>query len=128
MHNVLIADDHAVVRACLRQYLEDSGRIGEVADIAGVEPYVLRFWESEFGELRPVKSKTGHRTYSRREAELVLKIRDLLYEDGFTIDGARRKLKQRGARQEKPEVPARTQAVLERVRKEVEDLLQVFEE
>jgi len=103
-------------------------RIGEAADVLDVEPYVLRFWETEFKELRPEKSRTGHRQYSRKDLHLALRIRDLLYEDGFTISGARKKLRQRGARTEKPEMPARTKAVLLRVRKEVEDLLQVFDE
>jgi len=102
-------------------------RIGEVAEVVDVEPYVLRFWETEFKELRPGKSRTGHRQYSRKDVQLALRIRDLLYEEGFTISGARKRLRQRGARVERPEMPARTKAVLDRVRKEVEDLLQVFE-
>ena len=68
-------------------------RIGEVAKLAGLETHVLRFWESEFPGLRPGKSTTGQRLYRRREVELVLQIKTLLYEQGFTIAGARKKLK-----------------------------------
>jgi DNA-binding transcriptional MerR regulator len=88
---------------------------------------VLRFWETEFPTLRPSKSKSNQRRYSRKDVELVLRIRDLLYEDGFTIEGARRRMR-RGAKDEEPEVPARTRAVLSRVREEVEELLQLIEE
>lgn len=65
-------------------------RIGEVARLAGIKPYVLRFWETEFPMLGPKKSGTGHRLYRRKEVELVLEIKRLLYEKRFTIEGARR--------------------------------------
>ena len=64
-------------------------RIGEVAHIAGVEPYVLRFWETEFPQLAPKKTGKGHRLYRRKEVELVLEVKRLLYEKRFTIEGAR---------------------------------------
>ena len=64
-------------------------RIGEVANLLGVEPYVLRDWESEFPKLAPKKSGTGHRLYRRKDVELLLKIKHLLYEKRFTIEGAR---------------------------------------
>jgi len=67
-------------------------RIGEVCKIVGVETYVLRFWESEFPELAPQKSKAGHRVYKRKDVEMVLQIKDLLYNRGFTIAGARKQL------------------------------------
>ncbi len=63
--------------------------IGEVKKITGIEPYVLRFWEGEFPSLRPRKNKKGHRTYRRKDIELILKIKELLYENKFTIPGAR---------------------------------------
>ena len=100
-------------------------RIGEVAEIAGVEPYVLRFWESEFPRLRPAKTRTSQRVYSRKDVSLVLRIRDLLYEEGFTINGARRQLGRTAGNT--GEVPARTRAVLDRIRKEAEELLQLVE-
>lgn len=99
-------------------------RIGEVAEIAGVEPYVLRFWESEFARLRPSKTRTSQRVYSRRDVSVVLRIRDLLYEEGYTISGARRQL---GRTAEPAQVPARTRATMDRVRKEAEDLLRLVD-
>jgi DNA-binding transcriptional MerR regulator len=65
-------------------------RIGEVAKLIGVEPYVLRFWETEFSALDPKKSGTGHRLYRRKEVQLVLEIKRLLYEKRYTIEGARK--------------------------------------
>src|SRR5215471_1139527 len=70
-------------------------RIGDVSELLGVEPYVLRFWESEFPMLQPKKGKTGHREYKRRDVELLLEIKRLLYQEGFTISGARKALKDR---------------------------------
>lgn len=67
-------------------------RIGEVSEILGVEPYVLRYWESEFPQLAPKKSGTGHRLYRRKDVELLLQIKHLLYEKRFTIEGARQNL------------------------------------
>jgi DNA-binding transcriptional MerR regulator len=67
-------------------------KIREVCEIVGVEAHVLRFWESEFPVLSPPKSKSGQRTYRPKDIELLLRIRKLLYEDGFTIAGARKKL------------------------------------
>ncbi len=101
-------------------------RIGEVAEIVGVESYVLRFWETEFAELSPTKSKSNQRTYSQLDVGLVLRIRDLLYEECFTIDGARRQLAKPS--QTSPKVPARTAGVLEQVRKDVLELLQLAKE
>jgi DNA-binding transcriptional MerR regulator len=67
-------------------------RIGEVSDLADTKPYVLRYWETEFPMLKPVKSPTGHRLYRREDVEMVLRIKQLLYEEGFTIEGARKHL------------------------------------
>ena len=67
-------------------------RIGEVSTMLGLEPYVLRYWETEFPSLSPKKSGTGHRLYRRKDVELLLKIKHLLYEKRFTIDGARQHL------------------------------------
>ena len=74
-------------------------RIGEVATLVGVEPHVLRYWEREFRSIRPTKSAKGQRVYSRRDVENLMRVRDLLYSEGFTIAGAKRKL-QRGAEPE----------------------------
>src|SRR5437016_2214420 len=70
-------------------------RIGEVARLAGIKPYVLRFWETEFSGLGPKKSGTGQRLYRRKDVELVLEIKRLLYEKRFTIEGARKFLETR---------------------------------
>jgi len=67
-------------------------RIGEVSNLLCLEPYVLRYWESEFPSLSPKKSGTGHRLYRRKDVELLLRIKHLLYEKRFTIDGARQYL------------------------------------
>lgn len=70
-------------------------RIGEVARLAGIKPYVLRFWETEFSGLGPRKSGTGHRLYRRKDVEMVLEIKRLLYEKRYTIEGARKYLEGR---------------------------------
>jgi DNA-binding transcriptional MerR regulator len=67
-------------------------KIREVCEIVGVEAHVLRFWESEFPALAPPKSRTGQRTYRPKDIELLLRIKKLLYEEGFTIAGARKRL------------------------------------
>lgn len=67
-------------------------RIGEVAGLVGVEPHVLRYWEREFRAIRPTKSSKGQRVYSRKDVENLLRVRGLLYEEGFTIAGAKKKL------------------------------------
>ncbi len=67
-------------------------RIGEVSRLAGIKPYVLRFWETEFSNLGPKKSGKGHRLYRRKDVELVLEIKRLLYDKRFTIEGARKHL------------------------------------
>ena len=67
-------------------------KIREVCEIVGVEAHVLRFWETEFPALSPPKSKSGQRTYRPKDVELLLRIRKLLYEEGFTIAGARKQL------------------------------------
>ncbi|MGH9612772.1 MAG: MerR family transcriptional regulator [Bryobacteraceae bacterium] len=71
-------------------------RIGEVSRLAGIKTYVLRFWETEFPSLGPKKSGTGHRLYRRKDVELVLEIKHLLYERRYTIEGARKFLESRG--------------------------------
>ena len=79
-------------------------RIGEVAKIVGVKPYVLRYWETEFSVLRPGKTPSRHRLYRRRDVETLLDIKHLLYEEGFTIAGAKKRLKD-GEKEEAAPVP-----------------------
>jgi DNA-binding transcriptional MerR regulator len=69
-------------------------RIGEVSRLAEVKPFVLRYWETEFPMLEPVKSPSGHRMYRQEDVDMVLKIKRLLYDEGFTIAGARRHLRE----------------------------------
>ena len=78
-------------------------RIGEVAKIVGVKPYVLRYWETEFSILKPGKTPSRHRLYRRHDVEMLLEIKMLLYEEGFTIAGAKKKLKETENGEEKSE-------------------------
>ena len=71
--------------------------IGEVSDLCGVKPHVLRYWEQEFPQLKPVKRRGNRRYYQHHEVLLIRRIRELLYEQGFTISGARNKLDSRGS-------------------------------
>jgi DNA-binding transcriptional MerR regulator len=117
-------------------------RIGEVAKLAGIKPYVLRFWEQEFNGLGPKKSGTGHRLYRRKDVELVLEIKRLLYEKRFTIEGARKVLEAKPKRSEaaaKPtatavrarqqgELFAGTSSFYQELRKELADLLSILKD
>jgi DNA-binding transcriptional MerR regulator len=69
-------------------------KIGEVAELAGVEPYVLRYWETEFRIIRPEKTRSKQRLYRRKDVEAVLTIKKLLYDEGYRIDGAKRRLRE----------------------------------
>jgi DNA-binding transcriptional MerR regulator len=69
-------------------------RIGDVAEIAGVKPHVLRYWESEFSEIQPEKSSTGQRVYRRKDVETVLLIKHFLYSERYSIEGARQKIRE----------------------------------
>lgn len=72
-------------------------RIGEVSQIVGVQPHVLRYWETEFRSIRPQKSSKGQRVYSRRDVEKLIRVKDLLRNQGFTIAGARKRLSEPSA-------------------------------
>src|SRR5262245_19457773 len=85
-------------------------RIGEAAAVIGVEPHVLRYWETEFRSIRPKKSARGQRVYSRRDVETLLRIKELLYDHGFTIAGAKRRLRERGIEPPEPGDPSVEQA------------------
>lgn len=69
-------------------------KIGEVADLTGIKPHILRYWETEFGPFRPTKSRGRQRLFRRKDIELVLQLKDLLYNQGFTIAGAKKKLRE----------------------------------
>lgn len=89
-------------------------RIGEVARLCRLPAYVLRFWETEFPQLKPVKSNTGQRMYRRKDVENVLRIKKLLYEEGFTIAGARQQLRTETKTDKKqPPLPFPTHSAVE---------------
>ena len=110
-------------------------RIGEVSEIVGVEPHVLRYWETEFRSIRPQKSRKGQRIYSRRDVDKLLKVKELLYSHGFTIAGARKRLREGGAEPEQapppaPEVQrpgAKLRAALGEIRRDIVVLLAELE-
>jgi len=106
-------------------------KIGEVSELLGVEPYVLRYWESEFPGLSPKKSGTGHRLYRRKDVELLLRIKHLLYEKRYTIEGARQSLLS-DAKAPKPKALKRIQTdlfaedPLPGIRQELADILRLL--
>src|SRR5271167_1640779 len=104
-------------------------RIGEVATLCRLPAYVLRFWESEFPQLKPVKSSTGQRMYRRRDVESVLRIKQLLYEQGFTIVGARQQLRSE-AKPDKGQAaipfPAQSAAEMQRIRHGLREILNLL--
>ncbi|MBL8439572.1 MAG: MerR family transcriptional regulator [Zoogloeaceae bacterium] len=98
--------------------------IGEVSDLCGVKPHVLRYWEQEFTQLRPTKRRGNRRYYQHHEVVLVRRIRELLYGQGFTISGARHQLEGQAIHaQEEEEEATRLRGVLHEVREELKDLL-----
>jgi DNA-binding transcriptional MerR regulator len=101
--------------------------IGEVSDLCGVKPHVLRYWEQEFTQLKPVKRRGNRRYYQHHEVLLIRRIRELLYEQGFTISGARNRLDGRGNEaMEAPEVelaPPAPTVDIDMVRAELQDIL-----
>ncbi len=111
--------------------------IREAAEIIGVEPYVLRFWEKEFPTFRPLKGGTGHRRYRRKDLETALEIKRLLYDQGFTIAGARNQLQKAGSRSRVPPPETRKQRglpfsespapALRRIQKELNEILTLLD-
>ena len=97
-------------------------RIGEVSRIIGVEPYVLRYWESEFSQIRPQRANSNQRTYQRKDLETILEIKRLLYEEKMTIEGA----KQRLGRKSTKGVAAVDREFLEDFKKELEGILKIL--
>ena len=112
-----MSNDVAVVDEQLQKELNDipdkmAFKIGEVADIAGVKSYVLRYWETEFDALKPKKSKHNQRMYHRKDIENVLMIKKLLYRDRFSIEGARKAL--RGLKRANKEVESKTAMLIQK--------------
>jgi DNA-binding transcriptional MerR regulator len=96
--------------------------IGEVSDLCGVKPHVLRYWEQEFPQLKPVKRRGNRRYYQRQDVLMIRQIRSLLYEQGFTIGGARQKMSGEDARED----VTQSQQIVHQVRLELEDVLQLL--
>ena len=101
-------------------------RIGEVSTLCKLPAYVLRFWETEFPQLKPVKSSTGQRMYRRKEVETVLRIKQLLYEEGFTIAGARQQLRVESKTQTPLPFPVHAAGDLKRLRHGLEEILTIL--
>ena len=96
--------------------------IGEVSELCGVKPHVLRYWEQEFDQLKPVKRRGNRRYYQRGDVIMIRQIRSLLYEQGFTISGARQQL---GGERAHDDLN-RSQQIIRQVRMELEDVLHVL--
>ncbi|HKR83684.1 MAG TPA: MerR family transcriptional regulator [Terriglobales bacterium] len=101
-------------------------RIGEVSTLCKLPAYVLRFWETEFAQLKPVKSSTGQRMYRRKEVETVLRIKQLLYDEGFTIAGARQQLRVENKTQTPLPFPTHSSGELKRLRHGLEEILTIL--
>lgn len=102
-------------------------KIGEVAELTGVKPHVLRYWESEFGSFRPVKSRSKQRLFCRKDIELVLRLKELLYSQGFTIAGARKKLREPASAEaeDQPALPLPANPLQHLLKELREDLLKL---
>jgi DNA-binding transcriptional MerR regulator len=104
-------------------------RIGEVARLCRLRAYVLRFWETEFPQLKPVKSSTGQRMYRRRDVENVVRIKQLLYEEGYTIAGARQHLRDEGKGEKKQVAlpfPVHAPGDLRHIRQGLQEILTIL--
>lgn len=93
-------------------------RIGEVSRITGLEPYVLRYWETEFPQIKPDKGGSKQRLYKKKDLDTILHIKHLLYKEGFTISGARKKLNGRGEQD--------VETVIETAKKELREILDIL--
>jgi DNA-binding transcriptional MerR regulator len=96
--------------------------IGEVSDLCAVKPHVLRYWEQEFPQLKPVKRRGNRRYYQRQDVLIIRQIRSLLYEDGFTIGGARQRLTGDDAKSD----TSQSQQIIKQLRVELEQVLKIL--
>ncbi len=104
--------------------------IGEVSDLTGLKAYVLRYWETEFVQLKPLKNRAGNRTYRQRDIDIILKIKSLLYDDKFTIEGARKVIsnnKQKSSVSKPHEnlMTAESQLIL-KIRDEIQEVINII--
>lgn len=110
---------------------KDDFKIGEVCEIVAVKPFVLRYWETEFSELAPAKGAGGQRTYTKVDVEVILRIKQLLYEERFTVAGAKKRLAEELAAK-KPKAKARLDSrppeQVEKLRRAVADIRRELEE
>lgn len=102
--------------------------IGEVSELCGVKPHVLRYWEQEFSQLKPVKRRGNRRYYQHHEVMLIRRIRELLYEQGFTISGARNRLLSEGdeLHASEPESPVSETADLALIKRELAEIIEIL--
>jgi DNA-binding transcriptional MerR regulator len=103
-------------------------KIGETARMCGVKPYVLRYWETEFRSVKPQKTRSQQRLYRKRDVELLLRIRHLLYEERFTIEGARTRLRELGHDEAAPPMPPPPEVspeVLRKIKQGLQDLIRI---
>jgi DNA-binding transcriptional MerR regulator len=105
-------------------------KIGEAARLCSVKPYVLRYWETEFRSVRPQKTRSQQRLYRKRDIELLLKIRELLYEQRFTIEGARARLREMGHEeaQRSASPPPIDREALKKIKQGLLDLIRMVED
>ena len=96
--------------------------IGEVSDLCAVKPHVLRYWEQEFSQLKPLKRRGNRRYYQRQDVILIRQIRGLLYEQGFTIGGARQRLTSDDARDDSNQ----SQQIIKQLRMELDEVLDIL--
>ena len=96
--------------------------IGEVSDLCGVKPHVLRYWEQEFPQLKPVKRRGNRRYYQRQDVLIIRQIRSLLYDEGFTIGGARQRLTGDDAKSD----VTQSQQIIKQIRMELEQVLKIL--
>ena len=105
-------------------------KIGEVSQITGIKPYVLRYWETEFPVLKPSKTSTKQRLYRKREVEIIFEIKKLLYDEKFTIAGARKYISDKVGKAPKPSSPALQEGdykeILKKLRSDLQELKKIL--
>jgi len=94
-------------------------RIGEVSRLTGLEQYVLRYWETEFPQIKPDKGGSGQRRYTKKDLDTILQVKQLLYKEGYTIAGARKKLNGKGSREN-------IDTILDSAKKELREILEIL--
>lgn len=105
-------------------------KIGEVAELAGIEQHVLRYWEEEIDSLKPKKNKSGQRLYQKRDVELIFEIKHLLYAEKFTVAGARKKLKQNKKKETQLDIAFDRENFVEwkeEIRQDLESILNILD-